>query len=420
MILFFKVGNYRCINEPITINFNSSAISEHKETNTIRIKGHSVLRSILIYGHNASGKSKLIEALIFMRWFAINSATESQAGGPINVEAFRLNPDTETAPSLFEIGFQIDRQKYRYGFEADSRQVHNEWLFEIGATVDHLLFVRKKEEFEINETKFSNAENLEKRTRKNALFLSVASQWNVQKAEKIISWFQKINTIHGVHNEMFRSSTLELMQNEKEREQVIKFIQEADLGIDNMKASPRKFYKREIRDIPSETQHFLVNEEFPEIYTYHSKFDDKGSLVGVAQFSMEIEESEGTRKFFNLIGVFLKAIKENRLIIVDELDASLHSVLTKAILKLLNSNKTGSSAQLLATSHDTALLDRDLLRRDQIYFIEKNQFGASQLTSLVEYQVRKEAPFDKNYLEGRYGAIPFISEFENILIHAKS
>ena len=130
---------------------------------------------------------------------------------------------------------------------------------------------------------------------------------------------------------------------------------------------------------------------------------------------MDDQESEGTKKYFNLVGVFITALQENRLVVIDEFDARLHTLLTKSILKLFNSPQTKSKAQLLVASHDTALLDRNLLRRDQIYFVEKNKFGATEVTSLVEFKPRKESPYDKNYLEGKYGAIPFIDGLESLL-----
>jgi AAA15 family ATPase/GTPase len=153
------------------------------------------------------------------------------------------------------------------------------------------------------------------------------------------------------------------------------------------------------------------------IYALHNIYDDQNRVVNTIPFYLDKSESEGTKKYFNMIGILITAIQEGRLVIIDEFDARLHTLLSKAILKLFNSPETASHAQLLVASHDTALLDREILRRDQIYFIEKNQYGATNATSLVEFKARKETPFDKNYLEGKYGAIPIVHDLGTLLSH---
>jgi len=157
------------------------------------------------------------------------------------------------------------------------------------------------------------------------------------------------------------------------------------------------------------------NENQQAIITLHKKNLKNGETTNEA-FLLEKHESDGTKKFFNLIGVYVNAILENRFVVVDEFDARLHTLLTKAILSIFNSTKIKSKSQIIAASHDTALLDREILRRDQIYFVEKDQFGSSSVTSLVEYKPRKESPYDRNYLNGRYGGIPFIEDLEALLI----
>ncbi len=420
MLIYFKVGNFKSIKEPVVINFTASSISEHRDTNVSETKRHSLLRTALLYGHNASGKSKLLDAVVVMRWIILYSAAETQAGEPFPIEPFLLDQETATQPSFFEASFCLADQTYRYGFEADSTQIQEEWLFEVKGNDEIPLFLRRRDEVQTDPRRFENATGLEKRMRNNALFLSVASQWNVQKAEQILNWFRTINIVSSNDNDYYKRTTLDLMKNAEMAAEVMEFIRRADVGIDAIAIGPLNTNKN--RRLP-ETFNLndlsgLEAEELPDVFTSHQQFDAKGNLTGNVQFVMERQESKGTVKFFNLIGLFIRAIKENRLVIVDEIDARFHSLLTKAIIRLFNSGKDGCTAQLLAATHDTALLDRDLLRRDQIWFVEKNKYGASKLTSLAEYKVRKEAPYDKNYLEGRFGAIPFIEEFESILKHA--
>ena len=414
MLIYFKVGNYKSIKDTIVLNFNATAISEHTDTNVIKNKILPLLKSITLYGPNASGKSKILDAFVFLKWLINNSATEKQGNELIDVESFELSEVTENMPCFFEVSFFLGEHKYRYGFEVDKEKIHKEWLLESKVTKEYPVFLRIGEQFEIDSKRFPNAEGLEKRTRKNALFLSVASQWNVKKAEQINEWFSRIYTIHGMSDELYKNITLDLLKDKTYIDEVKGFIQKADLGIQAIELTKVPLY-RTSPDLPRELRNTMITDEWPAVFTFHQKFNEKGEIIGSARFLLDDQESEGTRKYFNLIGVFIKAIAEDRIVIIDEFDAQLHTLLTKSILKLFNSSKTKSKAQLLVASHDTALLDRDLLRRDQIYFVEKNKYGASEVTSLVEYKPRKESPYDKNYLEGKYGAIPFIDGLESLL-----
>lgn len=420
MLIYFKVGNYKSIKDPIVLNFNAAAISEHTNSNVIEDESMPLLKSILLYGHNASGKSKILDAFVFFRWFVINSAIENQRNEIIDVESFKLNTATVGKPSFFEASFIVGELKYRYGFEVDTDRVHKEWLMESKVTKEYPVFLRIGDEFQIDKKRFANADGLEKRTRKNALFLSVASQWNVGKAEKINEWFASIFTIHGLMDEVYKNLTIELLKDGRQTALVNEFIQKADLGISSMEAvdMPLRIANTP-KDIPDRFKNALTEKwkekEDKAVFAFHNRYDERGNVQGSVPFILDSQESDGTRKYFNLIGVFITAILENRVVMIDEFDARLHTLLTKSILKLFNSPQTKSKAQLLVASHDTALLDRSLLRRDQIYFVEKTKYGATEVTSLVEYKPRKESPYDKNYLEGKYGAIPFIDGLESLL-----
>lgn len=420
MIVYFKVGNYKSINEEVTLNFNTSSISEHLESNVIENDKRPLLKSILLYGHNASGKSKILEALVFFKWFINNSAIEKQSTEEIDVEPFKFSESSSKKPSFFEICFILGKQKFRYGFETDMNNIHKEWLLESKINKEYPVFLRIGQEIKVDLKRFENAENLEKRTRKNALFLSVASQWNVQKAQKINNWIESIFTVHGLADENYRSFTIDLLKNKKYTTIINNFIQKADLGINSIDIFEVPIQIEEIiKKIPEELKG-IYRDKFADrsetaVYTNHNKYNDKNEIIGNVPLLLDKSESEGTRKYFNLIGLLITALLEGRLVVIDEFDARLHTLLSKAIIRLFNSSKIKSKAQLLVASHDTALLDRDLLRRDQIYFIEKNNYGATKAVSLVEYKPRKDTPFDKNYLEGKYGGIPFVDDLESLI-----
>ena len=215
MIVYFKVGNYKSINEPITLNFNASSISEHSESNLIENENTVLLKSMLLYGHNASGKSKILDAIDYFKWFINNSATEKQSAEGIDVEPFRLLESSAKKPSFFEMCFIIGKTRFRYGFEADNKKVYKEWLLETKIKKESPVFLRINQDINVDYKRFENSDNLEKRTRKNALFLSVASQWNVKKAELIDQWFDSIFNIHGMDDRDYRDITIGLLNNEK-------------------------------------------------------------------------------------------------------------------------------------------------------------------------------------------------------------
>lgn len=419
MIVYFKVGNYKSINEPITLNFNASSISEHSESNLIENENTILLKSMLLYGHNASGKSKILDAIDYFKWFINNSATEKQSAEGIDVEPFRLLESSAKKPSFFEMCFIIGKTRFRYGFEADNKKVYKEWLLETKIKKESPVFLRINQDINVDYKRFENSDNLEKRTRKNALFLSVASQWNVKKAELIDQWFDSIFNIHGMDDRDYRDITIGLLNNEKYSNMIRKFIQKADLGINKIDIIDVPFTFDEIKDSIPEDMRDRIRANFEKkkptaLISGHNKYNDNNEVIGIEHFVFDKSESEGTMKYFNLIGLLITAILENRVVIIDEFDARLHSLLSKAIIKLFNSSKIKTKAQLLIATHDTALIDRDLLRRDQIYFIEKDFRGASKATSLVEFKPRKESPYDKNYLDGKYGGIPFINDLESL------
>jgi AAA15 family ATPase/GTPase len=420
MLVYFKVGNYKSVKNPLVINFAASSITELKGSNTLKKNKKEFLRSVLLYGANAGGKSKIIEALVFFRYFILSSAGDRTSKAFIGTEAFALNTDTRNAPSFFEAEFIIDKATFRYGFEADEREVKKEWLLQVKATTVKPYFLRIGQNFDIDHKRFENTERLEEKTRPNALFLSVADQWNAPLGQKIINWFDSIYTVHGMMDHLYKEATTEMLKDSRYQRIINSLMQTADLGINSIEAMkiPEDLKALVFENFPeSEKENIRRNmEEDPTpIVTYHDLYDQSGKVVERVPFALKSHESEGTRKYYNLIGILLIAVLEGRLVIIDELDARMHTLLTKAILQLFNSDEIHSDAQLLAVSHDTALLDSKQLRRDQIYFVEKDNFGSTRVISLIEYKVRKESPFDKNYLEGKFGGIPFIKNLDSII-----
>ncbi|MEH2293809.1 AAA family ATPase [Nostoc sp.] len=356
-----------------------------------------LLNRAVIYGANASGKSNLPKALSFMKWFMINSSKETQSTEKIGVEPFELSTETEAKPSFFEIVFLLDGTKYRYGFEANQKRVISEWLFYVPKTNQTRLFERVSDG---NLRKIKYLSNIFKgkgiypKTRKNALFLSVAAQFNVEIAERILDWLTKqVNIVSGLDDQDHLSYTLNsLVENNDNKSEIIQLIKKLDLGIEQIRIKGAS------------------------IKTGHKKFNKQGNYVSRKFFDLDSQESEGTKKIISIAGLLIDTLKYGKVLIFDEFDARLHPLISKAIVELFNSKNTNSNnAQLIFMTDDTNLLSNKLFRRDQIWFTEKNKYGATDLYSLVEYKIPNDASFESDYIKGRYGAIPFIGDLSQIL-----
>jgi AAA15 family ATPase/GTPase len=401
MLVEFKVGNFLSFKETVAFSMAAASIREHKDTHVFKAKNFQLLKSAVVYGANASGKTNLIKAISFMRYFVINSSKESQAEEKINVDRFKLSSETDKKPSFFEITFIHENIRYRYGFEVDKEKVHSEWFFYTKER-ETMLFTREDNHFELGRAFRKEGKELELKTRKNALFLSAAAQWNGEISLKIVKWFtHHLKIIYGL-NKGDISTTVDLLEKDNQlKDRVLEFIKVADLGIHEVK-------------IEKSAKADLVSSSFvytPEIRTFHKKYDDNGKTVSIEEFKMERDESEGTKQLFSLIGLVINALNNGNLLIVDELDAQLHPLITNYIINLFNStDKNPHNAQLIFNTHDTNFLSNKLFRRDQIWFAEKDRQEATDLYSLVEYnfKVRKDESYGKNYIIGKYGAIPFL------------
>jgi AAA15 family ATPase/GTPase len=343
----------------------------------------------------------------------------------LDITPFLLHTETENAPSFFETVFLINNTRYRYGFEVDDKAVHAEWLFEAQKQAEKPLFIRQQDGIEVMKS-FPEGKDLEERTRDNALFLAVVDQFNGKTAKQIMQWFNNFITISGLSHEGYKAMTFGMLEDKKTQPLLLDFYKKLDLGFDDLAISKKPFDPRELpKDMPERLVKQLVTDLedsfLVDIKTIHKKYDASNKVKGTVEFDMRSQESSGTNKLFNISGPVFDVLNDGGVLIVDELDASLHPLLTLAITKLFNSKEFNrNNAQLIFATHDTNLLYYGHYRRDQIYFVEKNEYGASQMYSLVEYKeegktIRKDRSFEKDYIEGRYGAIPFIGNLSNVI-----
>ena len=426
MLIEFRTGNYLSFKKPVTLSLlAANPVKEHEDTNVIPLDRYRLLRSAAVYGANASGKSNLLNALVFMRWFVISSSKEGQAQEAIGVDPFRLDVATESKPSLLETTFLLNGLRYRYGFEADRKRIHREWLLKAERIKETPLFLREDDGIEVMRG-FAEGRGIEERTRENALFLSVVANFNGQTAMKIVEWFQDLRAIHGLHEGQYAPVSIEMLKDDEQRPDFVEFIRRADLGVRDLLIKEEDFDTSQALQYLTEEGRKRFLRDFAEaktvsINTVHNKYSDT-DIVGTALMDFDDDESEGTRKFLRLAGPMLQALKEGAVVIADELEAKLHPLLTRALVRLFLSKKTNpNNAQLVFTTHDTNLLRHLNLRRDQVWFTEKTQQEATDLYSLAEIRlpkgtkVRKDASFDRDYVRGKYGAVPYLGDFEALV-----
>lgn len=423
MLVEFSVGNYLSFKSKTTLSLLASSIKEYVETNLFSTERYDLLRGAIVYGPNASGKSNLVKAMSTMRRMVLQSFEQSSAD-ELDIIPFLLNTETEHSPSFFEAVFLIDGIRYRYGFEVDDRIIHSEWLFEAQKLAEKPLFLRELEGIEVMKG-FPEGKDLEERTRDNALFLAVADQFNGKIAKKIMKWFNNFIAISGLKHEGYKGVTFGMLDNRQTRSTLLDFYKKLDLGFEDISIIKKPFDPTEL---PGEMPEAMVKQLVTDlegsfrmdIKTIHRKYDKLGKVIGDVEFDMRSQESSGTNKLFNISGPVFDVLNDGGLLVVDELDASLHPLLTLAITKLFNSRELNpNNAQLIFATHDTNLLNYGNYRRDQIYFVEKDNYGASKMYSLVEYKeegktIRKDRSFEKDYIEGRYGAIPFIGNLSKL------
>ncbi len=442
MILQFSVTNYRSFKEKSTLSLLASNYDKDtRESENVVLNekfNHRILKSAVIYGPNAGGKSKFIEALIFMRSFVLISSKDTQKGEPIAIEPFKLSTDTINQGSEFEIVFYLKNNLYRYGFEVNKEKIIAEWLYHKTKTKENELFYRDYQEIIYKTKKLAKLETLvnEKLIRDNALLLSVLAQFNDSLAESFLDWFKDLKVISGLKEEGYLNDTILLSKSVKQKERILTFLHNADIGIDNFKLKKHTFEELDVEkmdDVPKELKDAILGlnsymkktmkeenvERFSDVITFHKQFNNDGNYVKNIEFSLREDESSGTRKYFALIGQIIKIIDQGGVLFVDELDSKIHPNLVCKIISIFNSTDLNPNhAQLVFNSHDTNLLSSGLFRRDQIWFVKKGKIGESKLYSLADFktdEVRKNEAFENNYIRGKYGAIPFLGDFENII-----
>jgi len=439
MIIEFSVENFLSFKDLTTLSMvKAKSFKEHIETHTFQIDSKlSLLKSAIIYGNNASGKSNLLEAMGFMKGTVINSFRDALMDNnerKFPLEKFILSSKSENASSYFEIVFINNNVKYRYGFEIDDNKIIAEWLFHT-TSKEVYLFKRDLQDIKINKSSFEEALGKETDVKENVLFLSLLATLGKETSSSIVEWFKKFNFVNGIHDRGHKRYTIDKLKSDKAFfNWVLHFIKyleisslsttEEDVNDIDLEVLKEKEKDEEIINLLTSIHKIQSKQpKRDQLITYHRKYDENNILIDTVPFNFDKQESEGTKKLLYLLGPWFDTLQNGKVLLVDELDSRLHSHLTLRLIDFFHKFNT-NHAQLICAVHDISLLNKETFRRDQIWFVEKNQFGASELVSLGDFKtdkVRNKSAFDKNYLDGKYGAIPYfdIDEKLNQLLYGE-
>lgn len=437
MLIDFSVQNYASFNSIQTFSMQASTSTKedfnHQYVKEINAFGlNCVLKSAAIFGANASGKSNLARGLATFKSIVLHSLDSVGEKTLQSAIPFLLKEDHYDEPTEFEATFLSHGKMYRYGLSIVDDEISEEWLYWTKTSRETLLFHRDKQKVEFNQRSFSEAKLFVKneggcwhieKTKPFIPFLSVLAQFDGEKSVAVTDWFETLHIVSGLSDAGLKSFTLDLFEENLEFKvwalEILGALQIDDLRISEIE---RGFPVPERNRQPDDAQ---LNEAVDTLAGYFSKKKLKEKVIEVIKvdkdtgksFSLPLSlESEGTRKLIYLLGPVYDVITNNEILVIDEFDNKFHSLLCKFIIELYHQANSGAS-QLLLTCHDTNLLNSELFRRDQIWFVEKNAQNESEIYSLVEYKehyTRKDGSYSKDYLLGKYGAIPLFGSITDI------
>ena len=448
MLVQFTVKNFLSFKEESSLNLLATADAKHQLHLISNKKKKPILRTAAVYGANGSGKSNLVKAIAFAKSLIVDGTRPDQR---IPVTPFKLNEESRKSPSIFEFVINYQDTIYTYGFVVNESEVKEEWLFAIRNVREVRLFERitrsngkARVEFgpilaKKKTKKHQFLSFIAEGTRPNELFLHELYQKNVKDALPLINWFREVLVIIGPES-AYRDLIFDAYTNENFIQFMGIFLKNADTGIDSIvteKIEPD--FDKYFPEMPEKLKNDLLNIKpnvrvmlsTPEGRRYTLMREENGEIVllwlkarhklkdGV-YVDMEIKhESDGTRRLMDLLPALLHSKSEERVYIIDEIDRSIHPLLSRMFLQAYLDDQKCGRGQIIITTHESNLLDRELLRRDEIWFMEKDEEGSTHLYSLSEYKVRPDLKLGKGYLDGRFGAIPFLGDLEKLQYRLK-
>ena len=414
MLVEFRTKNFRSLRDEQVLSLVASTdktlLDTHALATGLKAAPH-VLKSAVVYGANASGKSNLVKALQFMRGVVLQSAALQPGQTFDRLQPFKLDVASGSQPTAFEVTFVLGGVRYQYGFAMDAQRIVSEQLLVYKAFKPQRWFERRfdaesgKDVYEFG-SGLKGAKNLwEGATRTNALFLSVAVQLNSEALRPVFDWFANRLVIFNEQTPLSPQFSVHMLKQEAQRKAICAFLQAADTSIADIEVATQQAMVHTINvDLATGKREETAGEQAVEEVRFHHATEHGKAVFDLA------DESSGTRNLLFLTGPILDILHKGLTLVVDELDTSLHTLLVQALVRLFHRPEANTGgAQLVFTTHDTSLLDAyGLFRRDQVWFVEKRPDQSSSLYPLLDFSPRKNEALERGYLQGRYGALPLL------------
>lgn len=414
MLVEFRVKNFRSLRDEQVLSLVASTDKTLLETHALHTglkAAPHLLKSAVVYGANASGKSNLIKALQYMRGVVMESAALQPGQTFDRLQPFKLDASSASQPTMFEVTFVLDGVRYQYGFAMNAQRIVSEQLLVYKAFKPQRWFERHfdaesgQDVYDFGPG-LKGAKNLwEGATRSNALFLSVAVQLNSEALRPVFDWFANRLVIFNEQSPLLPQFSVQMLKQEAQRKAMCEFLRAADISIADIEVTTRQatVHTVHFNHATGKREETASEQAMDEVKFHHV------TEHGKAVFDL-MDESSGTRNLFFLTGPILDILANGLTLVVDELDTSLHTLLVQALVRLFHRPEVNTGgAQVIFTTHDTSLLDAyGLFRRDQVWFVEKRANQSSSLYPLLDFSPRKNEALERGYLQGRYGALPFL------------
>jgi len=423
MLVEFRVKNFRSLRDEqvfsLVASTDKTLLDTHAIGTGLKVAPH-LLKSAVVYGANASGKSNLIKALQYMRGVVVQSAGLAPGQTFDGLQRFKLDTLSASQPTEFEVTFILDGVRYQYGFAMTSQRILSEQLLVYKAFKPQRWF---KRHFDVDSGKdiydfgpgLKGAKHLwEGATRPNALFVSMAAQLNSDALGPVFDWFDNRLVIFNELAPLSAHVSVQMLKQESQRKAICDFLRAADISIADIELATKQTMIHQIRlNLATGLREEETREQAVDELKFHHLTEH-----GKAVFDL-MDESSGTRNLLFLTGPILDILNKGLTLVVDELDTSLHTLLVQALVRLFHSPDVNTGgAQLVFTTHDTALLDAyGLFRRDQIWFVEKKPDQSSVIFPLIDFSPRKNEALERGYLQGRYGGLPLLQNQQPRLRH---
>jgi uncharacterized protein len=434
MFINFEFGNFRSFRDLQKFSLEATPLRPNdnglEEGNVLVSEGIRFLKTKAILGANASGKSNLAKAISAFQLMVSRSVVQEGLSKKIWNDRFQLISDWDNQPVFFQYNFLFDGTIYRYGFQLLDGFVSYEWLYSGSKGNEKEYFMRTPDGLSLNHhdiaiaSLFTDPDNEQQNElyRKDALFLTAAALNGDRFLSKLRIEIRNIITVDGIYGD---SAIGYAMKNfidgpPEKKKALIELLAAADTGIEDLSVDelPDHLVDRHMKKVLAEQK----DSSFVGLFSYHAVFDWEGKRLQNKAVPFNEWESQGTEKFFGIGALVLDALGDGRVIVIDEFDARLHPNLSLKIVELFQEEKTNpKGAQLIFVTHDTSLLRRASLRRDQICLVNKDDYGISTAVNVVEFKgVRKDASYDKEYLNGAYSGIPYLDKIGRVVTNSNN